>query len=77
MAVQNDLHDGHFSAAFIHSIVMVVATEIGDKTFFIAAILAMSKNMIVVFAGAWGALAFMTVLSALMGLVLPSLLAKE
>jgi len=37
----------------------------------------MSKPFIVVFLGAWGALAGMTVLSAFMGLVLPSLLAKE
>lgn len=72
-----DAHDGHFSAAFAHSVAMVVATEIGDKTFFIAAVLAMSRDVIIVFLGAWGALATMTVLSAFLGLVLPSLLAKE
>jgi len=32
-------HDGHFLSAAVHSVMMVIATEIGDKTFFIAAIL--------------------------------------
>ncbi len=53
---------------------MVIATEIGDRTFFIAAILAMTKGAVNVFAGCWGALAFMTVLSALIGLLVPTLL---
>ena len=30
-----------FWSAFVNSIVMIMATEVGDKTFFIAAILAM------------------------------------
>merc|ERR1719327_2419838 len=55
---------------------MIWATEVGDKTFFIAAILAMRHARLVVFAGALGALAVMTVLSALLGLALPSLLPR-
>ena len=68
------IYDAHLASAFAHSVMMVIATEIGDKTFFIAAVLAMSKNFLAVFLGAWGALASMTVLSAALGLVLPSLL---
>merc|ERR550514_2139332 len=52
---------------------MIWATEVGDKTFFIAAILAMRHARLVVFVGA---LAVMTVLSALLGLALPSLLPR-
>ena len=55
---------------------MIWATEIGDKTFFIAAILAMRHSRAVVFLGALGALAVMTVLSAAMGFALPSLLPR-
>lgn len=69
-----DPHPGHFGQAFFHSLAMVIATEIGDRTFFIAAILAMSTTALIVFIGCWGALAFMTVLSALIGLLVPTLL---
>ena len=65
-----------FAAAFVNSMGMIWATEVGDKTFFIAAILAMRHARLVVFAGALGALAVMTVLSALLGLALPSLLPR-
>ncbi|CAD7929352.1 unnamed protein product [Amoebophrya sp. A120] len=67
-------HEGHFWSAFLHSLVMVGATEIGDRTFFIAAILSISKKAIHVFAGCWGALATMTILSAAIGLLVPTLL---
>ena len=42
-------------------------SELGDKTFFIAAILAMRNNKLTVFLAAISALAVMTVLSALLG----------
>ena len=45
-------------------------SELGDKTFFIAAILAMRNNKLTVFLAAVSALAVMTVLSALLGLAL-------
>lgn len=70
----SDPHEGHFFSAFLHSVMMVIATEIGDRTFFIAAILAMSTPPLVVFLGCWGALFTMTVLSALIGLLVPTLL---
>lgn len=45
---------------------MIWVTELGDKTFFIAAILAMRFDRMIIFTGALGALAVMTVLSAVM-----------
>ncbi|KAF8308122.1 UPF0016-domain-containing protein [Clavulina sp. PMI_390] len=55
---------------------MIVVSEIGDKTFLIAAILAMRHPRLTVFAGAFGSLLVMSVLSAAMGRILPSLLPK-
>ena len=51
--------------------------QIGDKTFFIAAVLAMRHSRAVIFTGAVGALALMTVLSAIMGFALPSLMPRK
>ncbi|KAL3669645.1 hypothetical protein V7S43_005029 [Phytophthora oleae] len=58
-----------FWSGFMSGILTIWATEIGDKTFFIAAILSMKKDRVVVFAGAIGALIVMTVLSVVMGVV--------
>jgi Ca2+/H+ antiporter, TMEM165/GDT1 family len=66
-----------FVPAFISSFLLILGSEIGDKTFFIAAILSMKHSHIVVFAGAIMALILMTILSAGLGLLLPSLLSKE
>jgi putative Ca2+/H+ antiporter (TMEM165/GDT1 family) len=56
---------------FIHALVasfsVILVSEIGDKTFFIAAIMAMRHPRMTVFAGAITALALMTILSALFG----------
>lgn len=54
-----------FGAAFL----MMLVSEIGDKTFFIAAIMAMRHSRLTVFLGAIGALAVMTFLSAYAGTV--------
>lgn len=56
-----------FIHAFVASISVILVSEIGDKTFFIAAIMAMRHPRLTVFAGAMSALALMTVLSALFG----------
>ncbi|RHY35196.1 hypothetical protein DYB32_000349, partial [Aphanomyces invadans] len=56
-----------FWSGFISGIVTIWATEVGDKTFFIAAILSMKHDRIVVFAGAISALIVMTVLSVVLG----------
>jgi len=59
---------GDFLSGFGTSFAMILATEIGDRTFFIAAIMAMKHDRIVVWSGALTALAVMTVLSAIFGL---------
>lgn len=68
---------GGFWKAFTSSLTMILATEIGDKTFFIAAVLSMKHDRLSVFAGAIAALTVMTVLSTGMGLVLPKFLDKK
>lgn len=47
---------------------VIIVSELGDKTFFIAAIMAMRHPRLTVFAGAIAALALMTVLSVLFGI---------
>ncbi len=86
---------GGLAAGFLKSWGMILVSEIGDKTFFIAAVMAMRNSRqsvsnrplgrpqdhscsealhsMQVFGGAAGALAAMTVLSALMGWAAPSL----
>lgn len=59
------------------SISMTVMSEIGDKTFLIAAIMAMRHNRITVLTAAFSALAVMTVLSGVIGHALPTLLSKR
>eukprot|EP00656_Telonema_subtile_P034753 TRINITY_DN38799_c0_g1_i1.p1 TRINITY_DN38799_c0_g1~~TRINITY_DN38799_c0_g1_i1.p1 ORF type:complete len:342 (+),score=90.18 TRINITY_DN38799_c0_g1_i1:141-1166(+) len=63
-----------FQKGFMASFAMIILSELGDKTFFIAAILAMRHPRMVVFLGAIAALALMTVLSAAMGYAAPMLL---
>eukprot|EP00811_Abedinium_folium_P003118 NODE_12869_length_1199_cov_1.935634.p1 GENE.NODE_12869_length_1199_cov_1.935634~~NODE_12869_length_1199_cov_1.935634.p1 ORF type:complete len:314 (-),score=117.53 NODE_12869_length_1199_cov_1.935634:209-1150(-) len=67
----------NFWTAFINSVAMIIVTELGDKTFFIAAILAMRHSPVVVFLGAVAALAVMTVLGAIIGFALPVLLPRQ
>eukprot|EP00291_Cryptomonas_curvata_P022291 CAMPEP_0172175762 /NCGR_PEP_ID=MMETSP1050-20130122/14414_1 /TAXON_ID=233186 /ORGANISM="Cryptomonas curvata, Strain CCAP979/52" /LENGTH=318 /DNA_ID=CAMNT_0012847913 /DNA_START=123 /DNA_END=1079 /DNA_ORIENTATION=- len=62
--------------AFFSSLMMIIVSELGDKTFFIAAIMAMKHPRGIVLAGALGALGLMTVLSAAAGFALPSLLPR-
>lgn len=61
MSSSNDI-----GTAFFKSLLLIIATEIGDKTFFIAAILAMKHGRLVVYAGAMGALTIMHLLSSFM-----------
>ncbi|XP_063897641.1 putative divalent cation/proton antiporter TMEM165 isoform X3 [Helicoverpa armigera] len=58
---------GSFLQGFLASLSVVIVSELGDKTFFIAAIMAMKHPRIIVFAGAISALVFMTILSAAFG----------
>jgi len=63
--------------AMAQSFAMIIFSEIGDKTFLIAAILAMRHPRLVVFAGAFGSLAVMSILSAELGHLLPTLIPKR
>jgi putative Ca2+/H+ antiporter (TMEM165/GDT1 family) len=56
-----------FIHAFIASISVIVVSELGDKTFFIAAIMAMRHSRLIIYIGAMSALGAMTILSALLG----------
>ncbi|KAK7576275.1 hypothetical protein V9T40_012561 [Parthenolecanium corni] len=56
-----------FVQAFLKTLSVIFVSEIGDKTFFIAAIMAMKHPRLMVFLGAMSALAFMTVISVLGG----------
>lgn len=53
--------------AFTAGLSLITVSELGDKTFFIAAILAMRHSRRLVFIGAIAALALMTILSVLVG----------
>jgi len=65
------------SEAFSSSFFMILATEMGDETFIIAAVMAMRHPKFTVLAGALAALYFMTVLSAGLGVVLPNLISEN
>mmetsp|Transcript_2194 Transcript_2194/g.3646 ORF Transcript_2194/g.3646 Transcript_2194/m.3646 type:complete len:299 (+) Transcript_2194:33-929(+) len=53
--------------AFFQASSLIFVSEIGDKTFFIATLLAARASKLLTFAGCAGALAFMTVVSVLIG----------
>eukprot|EP01064_Diplonema_japonicum_P025891 TRINITY_DN37309_c0_g1_i1.p1 TRINITY_DN37309_c0_g1~~TRINITY_DN37309_c0_g1_i1.p1 ORF type:complete len:280 (+),score=84.90 TRINITY_DN37309_c0_g1_i1:46-885(+) len=80
-------HEGHgadkdkqvkYSGTWLEGVMsswfMILVSEIGDKTFFIACLMAMRNDRMVVFLGAISALATMTILSAAMGHIVPTLL---
>lgn len=46
--------NNNFVSATVNSFFMILVTEIGDKTFFIAAVLAMRNGRLLVYAGAMG-----------------------
>ncbi|XP_042065142.1 protein PAM71-homolog, chloroplastic-like isoform X3 [Salvia splendens] len=61
-----------FTAAFS----LIFVSEIGDKTFFIAALLAMQYDKLLVLLGSVGALSLMTVLSVIIGRIFHSVPAQ-
>jgi len=79
MAVSNDVPDADETSfqVFARSFAMIIFSEIGDKTFLIAAILAMRHPRLVVFSGAFASLVVMSFLSAELGNLLPTLLPKR
>ncbi|XP_048501151.1 protein PAM71, chloroplastic isoform X3 [Beta vulgaris subsp. vulgaris] len=60
-----DLSD--ISTGFASAFLLIFFSELGDKTFFIAALLAARNSATVVFAGTFGALAIMTIISVVLG----------
>lgn len=78
-------HDGHHDEesiiqpfhSFVLSFTMILVSEIGDKTFLVAALMAMKHDRMVVFTAAFGALLVMTVLSAVLGHAVPTLIPKR
>ena len=78
---KGDFDDVHaktisFWTALLNSVLMIVVTEIGDRTWFLAAVMAMKHPRLIVYSGAMGALFLMTILSAAIGFTLPKLLPK-
>lgn len=66
-----------FVEAFVASISVILVSEIGDKTFFIAAIMSAQYSRLTVFAGAMSALGIMTAMSAAMGSLTTALIKVE
>ncbi|KAL9434527.1 hypothetical protein AB3S75_029214 [Citrus x aurantiifolia] len=58
---------GDISRGFASAFLLIFFSELGDKTFFIAALLAARNSAATVFAGTFGALAAMTVISVILG----------
>lgn len=69
-------HESDPLHSLVVSFTMIVLSEIGDKTFLVAALMAMRHPRVVVFSAAACALALMTVLSALLGHAVPTLIPK-
>ena len=63
--------------SFVLSFTMIIFSEIGDKTFLIAALMAMKHPRLVVFSAAFSALIVMTILSAVLGHAVPTLIPKR
>lgn len=55
----------------------ILATELGDETFIVAALMAMRHPKLTVFAGAMTALTIMTVISTALGFVVPNLISRK
>merc|ERR1712062_442369 len=58
---------GSFAHGFVATLAVIIVSELGDKTFFIAAIMAMRHPRLTILTGAISALAIMHVMSALFG----------
>jgi putative Ca2+/H+ antiporter (TMEM165/GDT1 family) len=61
--------DDQFSEGLVSGFLLIFFSEIGDKTFFIALLLALREDRTAVFTGTFGALAVMTVISVGLGQV--------
>src|SRR5690606_34590822 len=63
--------------SFTLSFIMIIFSEIGDKTFLIAALMAMKHSRLLVFSAALASLIIMSILSALLGHAVPTLIPKR
>ena len=63
--------------SYVLSLTMILFSEIGDKTFLIAALMAMKHDRMLVFSAAFSALITMTILSAVLGHAVPTLIPKK
>jgi len=61
------ISDDNFLHGFLAALSVIIVSELGDKTFFIAAILAMKNPRLTVFAGAISSLAIMHVMASFFG----------
>jgi len=61
------LASGGFGDSVVQSLSLIFVSELGDKTFFIAALLAARASKLLTFAGCAGALALMTAVSVAIG----------
>lgn len=75
----DDLENGVIQPfhSFVLSFTMIIFSEIGDKTFLVAALMAMRHPRLLVFSAAFSALVVMTVLSAVLGHAVPALLSEK
>ncbi|CAL4123265.1 unnamed protein product, partial [Meganyctiphanes norvegica] len=62
--------DWVFTKAFVASLLVIIVSELGDKTFFIAAIMAMNNPRLIVFLGSGLALGGMHIIASLFGFVI-------
>ncbi|KAF2133398.1 UPF0016-domain-containing protein [Dothidotthia symphoricarpi CBS 119687] len=63
--------------SFVLSFTMIIFSEIGDKTFLVAALMAMRHPRLQVFSAAFSALIVMTILSAVLGHAVPAFLNEK
>ncbi|KAI6247529.1 GCR1-dependent translation factor 1 [Erysiphe necator] len=63
--------------SYFLSLTMILFSEIGDKTFLVAVLMAMKNDRLLVFSAAFSALLVMTVLSATLGHAVPTLIPKR
>ena len=63
--------------SFLLSFIMIIFSEIGDKTFLVAALMAMKHPPLFVFSASFPAMIVMTVLSVVLGHAVPTLIPKQ
>ncbi|KAG2446730.1 hypothetical protein HYH02_008291 [Chlamydomonas schloesseri] len=67
LSIPGIVGDSPLREGFVSGFLLIFFSEIGDKTFFIALLLALKQPKGLVFTGTFGALAVMTVVSVLLG----------